>query len=321
MADISAFLNKVDSSIDGNNPTTQQQLDSFKSNGFLVSGAPASDGNGLPFTKISHPVDARFKRNIITWFVPQFGTIKMYINPQNIKYSHKKLISKEKTKGGFTLQYWGEELDTINISGTTGSSGIEGINMLYEIYRSEQYAFDATGLTLAANNANADLANGIVNGLGSAIGGSNKNLAAGATGLIGGILGMDSPNSNLIPRNVPSLASLAFGIEMYYGGWVYRGYFDNMGITETTNFTLEYDMSFVVTQRRGYRTNYFPFHKNPNTGPTNYTNDFPPTYQDSFSGNVNGGNSLVPPTDISNSTSSPQITASALLGLGLKVNI
>src|SRR5512135_2016378 len=147
------------STLNGANPLTQSQLASFESNGFLVSSTPSADGNGLPYNKINPGVNGKLNRNIITWFVPQFGTVRMYVNPQNIAYNHRKLINKDRTKGGYTLQYWGEELDTINISGTTGSSGIEGINMLYEIYRAEQYAFDAVGLTLAANNASADLAN------------------------------------------------------------------------------------------------------------------------------------------------------------------
>jgi hypothetical protein len=262
--------------LNGANPITQSQLASFESNGFLVASTPSADGNGLPFTKITPSVNAKMGRNIITWFVPQFGTVRMFINPQNITYNHKKLISKDRTKGGYTLQYWGEELSTLNISGTTGSSGVEGINMLYEIYRAEQYAFDAVGLTLAGNNASADLANGLVQGiggaLGQAIGGNSQTAAAGGAGLLGGILGLDSPNNNLSARNLPSLASLAFGVEMYYNGWVYRGFFENMTVTERAdNFLLDYQMTFTVTQRRGYRTNYFPWSNSPASGPSQYT--------------------------------------------------
>jgi hypothetical protein len=262
--------------LNGANPITQSQLASFESNGFLVASTPSADGNGLPFSKITPAVNAKMGRNIITWFVPQFGTVRMFINPQNITYNHKKLISKDRTKGGYTLQYWGEELSTLNISGTTGSSGVEGINMLYEIYRAEQYAFDAVGLTLAGNNASADLANGLVQGiggaLGQAIGGNSQTAAAGGAGLLGGILGLDSPNNNLSARNLPSLASLAFGVEMYYNGWVYRGFFENMTVTERAdNFLLDYQMTFTVTQRRGYRTNYFPWSNSPASGPSQYT--------------------------------------------------
>lgn len=268
-------VNNAAATLNGANPVTQQQLASFESNGFLVSSMPSADGNGLPFTKISPSVNAKISRNIVTWFVPQFGTVRMFINPQNIQYSDRKLISKDRTKGGYTLQYWGEELSQLTISGTTGSSGIEGINMLHEIYRAEQYAFDAVGLTLAANNAAADVSNNLVQGVGGAlgqtIGGSNLTAAAGGAGLLGGILGLDSPNNNLSARNIPTLASLAFGVEMYYNGWVFRGYFENMTVTERAeNFLIDYNMTFTVTQRRGYRTNYFPWTHSPVSGPSNY---------------------------------------------------
>jgi hypothetical protein len=283
-------IDQAQATLNSLNPLTQSQLASFQSNGFLVASTPSADGNGLPYTKINTGINGTIGRNIITWFVPQFGTVRMFINPQNITYNHRKLITKERTKGGFTLQYWGEDLSTLNISGTTGSSGIEGINMLYEIYRAEQYAFDATGLTLAANNAAADLANNIVQGVGGAlgqlIGGNNATAAAGGAGLLGGILGMSSPNNNLSARNIPSLASLAFAVEMYYNGWVYRGYFENMTITERAdNFLFDYQMVFVVTQRRGYRTNYFPWHNNPKTGPT-ANHAFYPNAANSFNGNT-----------------------------------
>ena len=268
-------ISNVAATLNGANPVTQQQISSFESNGFLVSSTPSADGNGLPFSKITPAVNAQMHRNIITWFVPQFGTVRMFINPQNISYSHRKLISKDRTKGGYTLQYWGEELSQLNISGTTGSAGVEGINMLYEVYRAEQYGFDAVGLTLAANNAAADVSNNLVQGiggaLGQAIGGSNLTAAASGAGLLGGILGLDSPNNNLSARNIPSLASLAFGVEMYYGGWVFRGFFESMTINERAdNFLLDYTMVFTVTQRRGYRTNYFPWSNSPTSGPSSY---------------------------------------------------
>lgn len=267
-------IDNVQATLNGMNPLTQSQQASFRSNGFLVSSTPTADGNGLPYSKITPGVAGQITRNIITWFVPQFGTVRMFINPQNITYTHKKLINKDRTKGGYTLQYWGEELSQLSISGTTGSSGVEGINMLYELYRAEQYAFDATGLTLAANNAAADLANNLVQGAGAALGGlfsDSKTAAAGGAGLLGGILGLDSPNNNLSARNIPSLASLAFGVEMYYNGWVYRGFFDSMTVTERADsFLLDYSMIFMVTQRRGYRTNYFPWHNSPASGPSQY---------------------------------------------------
>ena len=83
------------------------------------------------------------KRSLIQWEVPHIDggqTIEMYINPENISITSKKEINKVRTKGGYFTQYWGEDFDTIQISGTTGSAAIEGINVLRDIYRSEQLA-------------------------------------------------------------------------------------------------------------------------------------------------------------------------------------
>jgi hypothetical protein len=276
-------LNAAQNFLNQNNPLTGSQQDNFKSDGFLLPATYSADGNGLPYSKVSSDKPAQLKRNIITWFVPQFGIVRMYVNPSSISYAHKKLITKDRTKGGYTLQYWGEELTTINISGTTGSSGIEGINMLYEMYRAEQYAFDAVGLTLAANNANNDLSHNLINGAASLLGSSPTGVA-GAAGLLGGILGVDSPNNTLSAKNIPSLAQLAFTVEMYYNGWVYRGFFDNMTINERAdNFLLEYQMTFMATQRRGYRVNYFPWTRSAKDGPSQYTT------ANAFSGNVSKG--------------------------------
>jgi hypothetical protein len=272
--------NVIQDAVNQNNPLTPQSQ--FLSDAFTVPATPSADGNGLPYTKTPVGIQGRIKRNIITWFIPEFGVVRMYINPQAITYTHKKLIHKDRTKGGYTLQYWGEELSTISLSGTTGSAGVEGINMLYEIYRAEQYAFDAVGLTLAASNAATDLASKAVNLLGGAIGGGLNALGGGSFGsdaaqslgggLLGGILGTESPNNNaLAARNITSLAQLAFTVEMYYNGWVYRGFFENMTVNEKANdFLLDYQMNFVVTQRRGYRTNYFPWAKSANNGPSQY---------------------------------------------------
>lgn len=293
----SDFLNALNSAQDflnQNNPLTQGQKDSFRNNGFALPATYSADGNGLPYNQVPAERTSQAKRNIITWFVPQFGIVRMYVNPESISYGHKKLITKERTKGGFTLQYWGEDLTTINISGTTGSSGIEGINVLYELYRAEQYAFDSVGLTLAANNFNNDLSHNLINGASSLFGGSSGAQAT-TSSLLGGILGVDSPNNTLSPKNIPSLAQLAFTVEMYYNGWVYRGYFDNMTINEKAgSFAIEYQMTFMATQRRGYRTNYFPFARSAKYGPSDYETPY------SNSGNVSLG--YTPATAVSNNT-------------------
>ncbi len=229
-------------------------------NGFSVPAIPNADGNGLPSSKVDSLRVAVEKRNLIHWFVPEFGIVKMYVNPQEITYQYEKLINKERTKGGFSLQYWGEELPVLSLRGTTGSSGIEGINVLEEIYRAEQYAFDGVGLSLAANNASQGIANQI---LGSSAGGT----------LAASLLGVDASAQSLAPRNIPTLAQYAFGIEMYYLGWVHRGYFKRMTVTESAQSIglFDYTMEFIVTERRGYRFNNMPWQRSAKDGPSGDT--------------------------------------------------
>src|SRR5579885_1023285 len=143
-SDIVSGVSDAVDALNGVNPLSQSQLNQFKSDGFLLPATFSADGTGLPSSKVPAYRNSQLKRNIITWFVPEFGIVRMYVNPSSISYVHKKLITKDRTKGGYTLQYWGEELSQLNIVGTTGGAGVEGINVLYEIYRAEQYAFDAT---------------------------------------------------------------------------------------------------------------------------------------------------------------------------------
>lgn len=287
-------LDQAQKFLNNNTPLTQSQANQFRADGFALPATFSADGTGLPFSKVTTNRPAQMKRNSMTWFVPQFGLVRMPLNPARLSITDRKLINRDRTKSGFTLSYWGEDLTTINLSGTTGSTGIEGINLLHEIYRAEQYAFDSIGLTLAANNASADIAHNLINGIGAAIGGSiggaiggapgQPNGAAIGTGILGGILGLDSPFNTLSARNIPSLAQLAFTVELYYGGVVYRGYFESMVVNEQADsFPIEYQIVFIATQKRGYRLNYFPWTHAANQGPLQYASPY------SYSGEITNG--------------------------------
>ena len=245
--------------------TNQQR--SFEKDGFIVPPTPSPSGDGLPSSKIKPQQKSKTSRHIIHWFVPEVGVINMYINPQSINYNFKKLITPERTKGGYVVQYWGEELPTLNLRGTTGSSGVEGLNVLYEIYRAEQINFDPIGLTIASDSVVSGLGD-TINGFGEAIGGLGGDLFSGA---VGGILGTDPKTQSLLPRNPPTLSSLAFSVEMYYNGWVFRGFFTSMSWTESVDRMgmFDYDIQFTVTQRRGYRTNFLPHHRSATSGASN----------------------------------------------------
>jgi hypothetical protein len=272
-----------------NDPTSDDIQGQINKNGFALPPVAIANGNGLPTMKnYGRYTKAKLKRNIISWLVPEIGLVKMYINPESISINDKKLIQKEQTKGGFSLQYWGEDLKTIRLSGTTGSSGIEGVNLLHEIYRAEQHVFDGTALTIANKNAaTTDLiskgVDSIFSGVGSLFGGGStvSSILGLGAGLTKGALGVDS---SLAPSIIPSLAQYAFTVEMFYDGLVHRGYFTDMSVTEATDFLFKYDISFTVTQTRGYRTNYLGWHKSPNNAPSRDNPESPySAYGDDYS--------------------------------------
>ena len=250
----------------------------FNSNGFVVQPIAASDGFGLPSSQTPYNRPAVRVRNIMKWFVPEVGVISMYINPQNINYRFTKIIQQERTKGGYNVQYWGEELPTLSINGSTGSSGVEGINVLEQIYRSEQYTFDAAGLIMSSNNFISGLSD-LVNSTANSVFGNNLlgNIVGSATN---GVFGLDPASQSMLPKNIPSLASLAISIELYWSGWVFRGFFKSFNFDESADRVgmFNYQMEFVVTQRRGYRYNSMPWQHSAISGPSDH-NTIPYTFE------------------------------------------
>jgi hypothetical protein len=251
------LLNDIEKTIGIDTGEGSYTVKDFEKNGFITPPIPNADGNGLPASKIKPGRAGRLTRHVAHWFVPEVGIIPMFINPQSINYQNTKLINKERTKGGFVIQYWGEELSELTLDGHTGSSGIEGLNVLFEIYRAEQYMFDSIALTMAADSSVSginDLVDSALGGIGG-IGG----FVGSALGNTIGVLGGASTGQSVLPKDVPSLAAMATGVEFYYSGWVFRGYFTSMNITESVEHMgfYKYNIKFMVTQRRGYRTNTF----------------------------------------------------------------
>jgi len=205
-------------------------------------------------------------RNLVQWFLPETGIVEMYVNPQSISYQFKKHIQNQRTKGGYVLQYWGEDLTQLSIQGTTGSSGVEGINVLLDVYRNEQIQFDPFALALASdrdtenNDQFSFLGDFPDDSLGSLLTGAGNSF----TDLVSNSVETGATAST---RAQPTLASLAFTVEMYYSGWVFRGYFTDFRVDERANNLglFDYNMTFMVTQRRGVRPNFLGWHRAPNS--------------------------------------------------------
>lgn len=187
-------------------------------------------------------------RQIMTWRLPNGASIQMYINPQNFEVRDTKQINATRTKGGYIVQYWGQNLTQITLRGTTGSSGIRGIQVLQDIFNAENRAFELVAATQT---------NDLVQAL------SESSLGEEGFGDIVTAFAGIIRDRNFILR--PSLASLATSILLYYQGTQYKGYFTEFTTTESTqNLGLfDYSMTYMATEKRGTRKNFMAWHKEP----------------------------------------------------------
>jgi hypothetical protein len=205
------------------------------------------------------PAIYRTRRDVILWRTPGFGFVEMYINPTELRIEQSKVSQTTRTKAGFIYQYAGENLTLLTISGTTGSSGIEGINLLEKIYRSEQLSFDQMAKVL---DSNPKAASGVESAM----------LAMSNAFNIPSIIGGEIVNSiaSTVPPDVysqpfPTLASLAAAVEMNFQGVTYRGFFTSFGFTESASSPglFEYNIGFTSYSKVGERINFMPWHRRP----------------------------------------------------------
>jgi hypothetical protein len=202
--------------------------------------------------------------------------VPVYINPQTFTISEAKIISKQLTKGGYVIQYWGEELPRIQASGTTGSAGIEGINILRDVYRQEQIQFRRILLDRAKEfAAEAEEALGNTPEVGAGISLVLDTITSGGfSGITDGVSSTlqaiqdafeGSGNRSRQIELIPTLASFAVSVDLYFQGEKFRGYFTDFQVTESAQSPglFDYTFNFEVLKRRGKRGNFMPWHRNP----------------------------------------------------------
>jgi hypothetical protein len=107
-------------------------------------------------------VDDNFGNNI------SLPPLFMNVNPQNLKHSFKKKTNRIQTIGGNVEQYWGEELDTISVTGSTGgfvhpeagyttverskTSAYFKFQDILNIYKNNGNIYDNNGLVIKRGN-------------------------------------------------------------------------------------------------------------------------------------------------------------------------
>lgn len=224
---------------------------SLTPNANAVPSSRNTQANGAVLSLIQEQTVGTIKREVLTWRTPHLGYVRMYINPQQLTIGSRKDISTTRTKGGFIIQYAGESLTDINIEGTTGSGGIDGINILESIYRAEQEAFE--GIALALEERLSVLQSNTLTGLNQ------------LSSVIPDLFLVATDTLRNFGRPQPTLASLAANIEMFFQGATYRGYFENFSVVERAGSPglFDYTIKFVSYAKQGLRRNFMPWHRQP----------------------------------------------------------
>lgn len=209
------------------------------------------------------------------------AVVPLYINPESIRITEQKQISETMTKGGYIVQYWGEQLSGIQVSGTTGSGGIEAINILRDVYRNEIIQFNNLLRERAANqqqdfvtafgstgnlNRTANFGNGIRDILNDLTQGGTTNIFTGVKSNIEEIVDAAANISEQNPMSVelvPTPGAFATNLILYWHGEKFQGYFKDFNVDEQASspghFT--YNFSFTVLKRSGVRKNFMPWHR------------------------------------------------------------
>lgn len=226
-------------------------------------------------------------RKLMLWNIPNKGLVQMYVNPESFSITESKLLKETRTKGGYMIQYWGQNLPVIDLSGTTGSGGIEGINVLHDIYLQEQQAFadviaqvnsgflnnlvQATLGTVQSlsNNPISDLISTTSNTLNTV-----SNLFSDVVNTVGNIANIFDVIGTAIGADnqlLPTLGALALSVELHFDGVIYRGFFTEFRVDEKSQELglFRYSMKFKVTRRTGVRLNGFAWQRTVNSGPAN----------------------------------------------------
>jgi hypothetical protein len=239
------------------------------------------------------------------------AAIPLYINPESFKITEQKQVTNNMTKGGYIIQYWGEQLSTIQVSGTTGSGGIEAINILRDIYRNEIIQFNNILRERAANqqqdfvtafgtignlNRSANFGNGLLDIFDDLTQGGTTGIATGLKSNIDNIIDAASGIADQNPISlelVPTTGAFATCLILYWHGEKFQGYFTNFDVDEmaTSPGHFSYNFSFTILKRSGSRTNFMPWHRKskdsngnpvpaslPKEGPRPDELSFPATY-------------------------------------------
>lgn len=202
--------------------------------------------------------------------------IPCYISPQELSVDESKIINETFTKGGFYIEYWGENLPVIRARGTSGSGGIEVIEILRAVYRNEQIQMERLLLERAREASDksqedinsASVGRGVLSALDSLFENGVSEIINGFDSTIEQITNIfdDSVEERTNPTTlIPSTGTFAVSVDLFMQGYKYRGYFTDFNVSESAEQPglFDYSFTFKVLRRSGKRSNFMPWHRNP----------------------------------------------------------
>ncbi len=146
-----------------------------------------------------------------TSLLPEGLRLVLHINPQSLKITHKRVITRKQTLRGHVLQHWGEQPGEITLEASSG-----GFMRLY------------SGLTSVT---------------GTDLGGSRRDTIAYDRYL--DLLALYRSNGAVYDRH--NHIVLQGQIKMSFDGAVYYGWFSNFSVTEDAAGPYQFRLSFAMT--------------------------------------------------------------------------
>lgn len=146
-----------------------------------------------------------------TTLLPDSLRLVLHVNPQSMRISHKRVISRKQTLGGHVIQHWGEQPVEITLEATSG-----GFVRLYS---------------------------GITSVTGDTLGGSRRDTLAYDRYL--DLLALYRNNGAIYDRHGHIV--LQGQIKLEFDGSVYYGWFSTFSVTEDAASPYQFRLSFALT--------------------------------------------------------------------------
>lgn len=128
--------------------------------------SPVTPSNGSESLEFKLGVEGVLNTNGVPVIIPE---ITLHISPTNLDFQYRKIITRTRTRGGWIEQHWGEELDVVSVTASTGTFQILGTGLtvaqrhesiarinfqeIFDIYKNNACVYDDGGNIISQGDA------------------------------------------------------------------------------------------------------------------------------------------------------------------------